>query len=233
MRVCLASTSPARLMLLQQFGIRPLTVAPDVDEDAVVAAVEASEGRTLAPDEHVLLLARRKASDVAARLTDDIPGFDGIVIGGDSMFELDGRVLGKPHTAENAIARWHEMRGRTGVLHSGHAVVRIEPGVAPREVQAVAEASVTFASDVTDAEIEAYVASGEPLHVAGAFTVDSLGGAFITSVEGDPSTVVGMSVSTLRTLVRELGVDWTSLWHTSDPSLDRRDVGPADEAPAS
>ena len=219
MRVCLASTSPARLMLLQQFGIRPLTIAPDVDEEAVVAAVEASEGRVLAPDEHVRLLARRKAADVAARLADDIPGFDGIVIGGDSMFELDGEVFGKPHTPENAVARWRAMRGRTGVLHSGHAVVRVEPGAAPREVHAVAEASVTFAADVTDAEIETYVASGEPLHVAGAFTVDSLGGAFITRVEGDPSTVVGMSVSTLRTLVRELGVEWTALWNTADPSL--------------
>ncbi len=219
MRVCLASTSPARLMLLQQFGIRPLTVAPDVDEEAVIAAVEASEGRTLLPDEHVLLLARRKAADVAARLADDDPAFDGIVIGGDSMFELDGEVLGKPYTAENAIARWRAMRGRTGVLHSGHAVIRVAPGTAAREVHAVAEASVTFADDVTDAEIDAYVASGEPLHVAGAFTVDSLGGAFITRVEGDPSTVIGMSVSTLRRLVRELGADWTALWHTADPSV--------------
>jgi septum formation protein len=220
MRVCLASTSPARLMLLRQFGIRPLTVAPDVDEEAVVAAVEAAEERVLAPDEHVLLLARRKAADVAARLADDIPGFDGIVIGGDSMFELDGEVLGKPHTPENAAARWHAMRGRTGVLHSGHAVVRLSPGTAPREVHGIAAASVTFASDVTDAEIDAYVASGEPLHVAGAFTVDSLGGAFITRIDGDPSTVVGMSLSMLRDLVRELGVEWTDLWHTVDPSLE-------------
>ncbi|MCH6231384.1 Maf family nucleotide pyrophosphatase [Microbacterium sp. CFH 31415] len=225
MRVCLASTSPARLMLLQQFGIRPLTVAPDVDEDAVVAAVEASEGRTLAPDEHVLLLARRKAADVAARLADDIPGFDGIVIGGDSMFELGGEVLGKPYTADTAVARWHAMRGQTGVLHSGHAVVRMVPGEPAREVHAVAEASVTFADDLSDAEIDAYVASGEPLHVAGAFTVDSLGGAFITRVEGDPSTVVGMSLSTLRRLVRELGVEWTALWATTDPSLEHADLG--------
>ena len=219
MRVCLASTSPARLMLLEQFGIRPLTIAPDVDEEEVIAAVEAAEGRVLEPDEHVLLLARRKAADVAARLRDDIPDFDGIVIGGDSMFELDGEVLGKPYTAENAVARWQAMRGRTGVLHSGHAVVRIEPGEPPREVHATAAASVSFVEDVTDAEIEAYVATGEPLHVAGAFTVDSLGGAFIDRVDGDPSTVVGMSVSTLRRLVREVGVDWASLWNVTDPSL--------------
>ncbi len=219
MRVCLASTSPARLMLLQQFGIRPLTVAPAVDEEAVIEAVEAAEGRTLAPDEHVLLLARRKAADVAARLVDDIPDFDGIVIGGDSMFELDGEVLGKPHTPEVATARWRAMRGRTGVLHSGHAIVRVTPGAASREVHAVAEASVTFASDVSDAEIDRYVDSGEPLHVAGAFTVDSLGGAFIERVDGDPSTVVGMSLSTLRHLVRALDVEWTGLWNTVDPSL--------------
>jgi septum formation protein len=206
-------------MLLQQFGIRPLTIAPDVDEEAVIASVESSEGRTLAPDEHVLLLARRKAAEVAARLADDIPHFDGIVIGGDSMFELDGEVLGKPHTPANAVARWQRMRGRTGILHSGHAVVRLSPGVPPREVHGVAEASVTFSGDVTDAEIDVYVASEEPLRVAGAFTIDSLGGAFIERVEGDPSTVVGMSLSTLRRLVRELGVDWTGLWNTVDPSL--------------
>ncbi len=228
MRVCLASTSPARLMLLQQFGIRPLTIAPDVDEDAVIASVETAEGRTLAPDEHVLLLARRKAAEVAARLADDIPGFDGIVIGGDSMFELDGVVLGKPHTPENATARWHDMRGRTGVLHSGHAVVRLAPGVTPREAHAVAKASVTFAADVTDAEIDVYVATEEPLRVAGAFTVDSLGGAFIDRIDGDPSTVVGLSVSTLRRLVRELGVEWTDLWNGTDPSLS----APAAEDPA-
>lgn len=236
MRVCLASTSPARLMLLRQFGIRPLTVAPDVDEEAVIEAVEAAEGRVLAPDEHVLLLARRKAADVAARLADDIPDFDGIVIGGDSMFEIGGAVLGKPLTPENATARWHEMRGRTGVLHSGHAVVRVTPGAPAREVHAVAAASVHFASDVTDAEIEAYVATGEPLQVAGAFTVDSLGGAFIDRVEGDPSTVVGMSLSTLRVLVREVGVDWPSLWNLVDPSVGGRGdsgaaTGTGDDAP--
>ena len=215
MRVCLASTSPARLMLLRQFGIRPLTLAPDVDEEAVVASVEAGEGRTLAPDEHVLLLARRKAADVAGRLADEMPGFDGIVIGGDSMFELDGEVLGKPYTPDNAVARWRAMRGRTGALHSGHAVVRLEPGAAPREVHAAAAASVSFVDDVTDAEIDAYVATGEPLHVAGAFTVDSLGGAFIERIEGDPSTVVGMSLSTLRRLAGELGVTWTDLWNAA------------------
>lgn len=213
MRVCLASTSPARLMLLRQAGVEPETRAPEVDEEAVVAAVEAAEGRPLAPDEHVLLLGRRKAADVAARLVEADPAFDGIVIGGDSMFELDGEILGKPYTAEAATARWQAMRGRTGVLHSGHSVYRLDPGAPPVEAHAVARASVSFAADVTDAEIAAYVATGEPLHVAGAFTIDSLGGPFITRVEGDPSTVVGMSLSTLRRLVAELGVAWPDLWN--------------------
>ncbi|MDD7962134.1 Maf family protein [Microbacterium thalli] len=212
MRVCLASTSPARLMLLRQAGIEPVTRSPQVDEEAVVAAVEATKGRMLPPDEHVLLLARRKAADVVATLAQLEPDFDGIVIGGDSMFAFDGEVLGKPLEPAVATARWEDMRGGTGILHSGHSVYRVAPGQDAREAHAVAQAAVTFADDVTAAEIAAYVASGEPLHVAGAFTVDSLGGAFITRVEGDPSTVVGMSLSTLRRLVRELGVEWTDLW---------------------
>ncbi|MDJ1112913.1 Maf family protein [Microbacterium dauci] len=210
MRVCLASTSPARLMLLRQAGIEPLTRAPQVDEEAMIAGVEATEERTLPPEEHVLLLARAKAADVAAALA--VEGFDGIVIGGDSMFELDGATLGKPYEPDIARARWHDMRGRTGTLHSGHSVFRVAPDAPLREAHAVAAASVSFAADLTDAEIDAYVATGEPLLVAGAFTVDSLGGAFIERVEGDPSTVVGMSLSTVRALVRRLEVEWTDLW---------------------
>ena len=207
MRVLLASTSPARRALLRQAGIEPLTMAPEVDEDAVIHAVEAAEGRTLPPDEHVLLLARRKALDVVARLALEDADFDGLV-------------LGKPHEPAIATERWHAMRGRTGILHSGHSVYRVIPGRTPVEAHAVAHASVTFVEDVTDAEIEAYVATGEPLAVAGAFTVDSLGGPFISRVEGDPSTVVGMSLSTLRKLARELGVAWTELWNRSEESAE-------------
>lgn len=216
MQVCLASTSPARLMLLRQAGIEPLTRAPETDEDAVTAQAAAERSGDLPPDELVLLLARAKASDVARRLAAEDPDFDGIVIGGDSMFALGGRVYGKPYTPEEATRRWREMRGATGILHSGHCVLRVRPGHPVREATAVAEASVTFADDITDDEIADYVASGEPLHVAGAFTVDSLGGAFITRVDGDPSTVVGMSLSTTRRLARELDVPWTSLWSRRD-----------------
>lgn len=209
--MCLASTSPARLMLLRQAGIEPMTSSPDVDEDALAAAAASARGEDLPPADLVLLLARAKAADVALRLA-AVGDFDGIVIGGDSMFELGGRVYGKPYTPEEATRRWQEMRGATGVLHSGHSVFRVSPGAEPREATAVAEAAVSFADDITDAEIASYVASGEPLHVAGAFTVDSLGGAFITRVDGDPSTVVGMSLSTVRRLASELGVVWTDLW---------------------
>ncbi|KAA9153099.1 septum formation inhibitor Maf [Microbacterium lushaniae] len=218
MHVCLASTSPARLQLLRQAGIEPRTLAPDVDEDAVIADTERAQGRRLPPAEHVLLLARRKAADVAARLADAESDFAGFVVGGDSMFELDGEILGKPYTPDAAAARWRAMRGRTGVLHSGHSVIRLGPGSPAVEAHAVAEASVTFRGDVTDGEIAAYVATGEPLHVAGAFTVDSLGGAFIERVEGDPSTVVGMSLSTVRGLVRDLGGEWTALWNRATTS---------------
>jgi septum formation protein len=214
MRVCLASTSPARLMLLRQAGIEPATRAPEVDEEAVVAALEAEEGRVLPPDEHVLLLARRKAADVVATLARLEPDFDGIVIGGDSIFAFDGEVLGKPLRPDVATARWERMRGGTGILHSGHSVFRVRPGTVAQEAYAVADAAVTFADDITADEIAAYVGTGEPLQVAGAFTVDSLGGPFITRVDGDPSTVVGMSLSTLRRLVRELGVAWPDLWTT-------------------
>lgn len=202
-------------MLMRQAGIEPEARAPRVDEEAVIAEVEAAEARRLPADEHVLLLARRKAQDVASRLRDEDPGFDGFVVGGDSMFALGDEILGKPYTPDNATARWRDMRGRTGVLHSGHGVFRLTPGAEPREAYAVAEASVTFAADVDEDEIAAYVATGEPLQVAGAFTADSLGGAFIERVEGDPSTVVGMSLSTVRRLVRELGGSWPALWNRS------------------
>lgn len=209
MRVCLASTSPARLMLMRQLRIEPETRAPQVDEEAEIAAIEHAESRTLPPDEHVLHLARRKALDVAETLAAE--GFEGVVLGGDSMFELDGETLGKPYTADAATHRWHAMRGRTGVLHSGHSVVRLTPGIPPREAHAVARASVTFAADISDDEIAAYVASDEPLHVAGAFTIDGLAAPFIDRIDGDPSTVVGMSLPTLRRLLRDLGVSLTDL----------------------
>ncbi len=203
-RLYLASTSPARLATLRSAGIEPVVVPSNVDEDAAVAAASASG--PLTPEETVLLLARVKAESVAREVT------DGFILGGDSVFELDGVVYGKPLTASVARERWHLQRGRTGVLHSGHWLIGRRAGQSHGSAGAVSSASVSFAADVSDAEIDAYIATGEPLQVAGAFTIDSLGAPFITAVDGDPHTVVGLSLSTLRSLLRGFGVEWHEMW---------------------
>ncbi|GAA4165699.1 Maf family protein [Gryllotalpicola daejeonensis] len=214
MRLYLASTSPARLWLLRNAGIEPVVVPSHVDEPLAVAAAEAEHG-ALSPAHMVQLLGRAKAEAVVGAEVDGAV-IDGLIVGCDSAFELDGVIYGKPHLAEIATERWHGQRGRTGVLHSGHWVIDHRGGEVRGAVGAVAEASVTFVPDMTDAEIDAYVASGEPLQVAGAFTIDSLGGPFIERIDGDPSTVVGMSLPTLRHLVRSLGVEWTELWNRTN-----------------
>lgn len=201
MRLYLASTSPARLATLRAAGVEPVVLPSEVDEDAAVAAA----GPLSAPD-MVQLLARLKAEAVAG------PEVDGFILGGDSAFELDGAVFGKPHTMEVARERWLLQRGRSGLLHSGHWLIDHRGGEASGATGAVSTAAVTFASDITDDEVEAYIATGEPLKVAGAFTIDSLGGPFITSVAGDPHAVVGLSLSTVRGLLRGFGVSWHELW---------------------
>jgi septum formation protein len=205
MRLVLASTSPARLALLRSAGIEPEGVPSSVDEPAAVAAEEHRVGRRLDADETVLLLARAKAEAVAA-----VHGAeDALVLGGDSAFQIDGEVHGKPGTPERALERWRAQRGREGVLHSGQWLIDGRTG---RGEGLVTRALVRFAADITDAELAAYVGSGEPLAVAGAFTIDSLGGPFIDRIEGDPSTVVGLSLPALRRLVRAADVEWTDLW---------------------
>ena len=204
MRLVLASTSPARLATLRAAGVEPLTISPGVDEDAVVAAAGHLE-----PTEMVELLARAKAEAVAESHGSTI---DGLILGGDSAFVIDGIIHGKPHLPEVARERWLRQRGRTGVLYSGHWLIDNRGGHNNAAVGVVTHAEVTFA-DVTDAEIDAYIATGEPLHVAGAFTIDSLGGPFIESIIGDPHTVVGLSLPALRNLVRSFGIEWTELWN--------------------
>ncbi|MEC5155316.1 septum formation protein [Cryobacterium sp. CAN_C3] len=216
MRLYLASTSPARLALLRAAGIEPVLINPDVDEKRVVAETEALRGEALEPRVLVELLARAKAEAAAsALLAEPLDGLllESLLLGGDSVFVLDDIIYGKPHTAEAARERWERQRGRTGTLYSGHWLIEVGGGTPGRAIGAVAVAEVTFADDLDDAELDAYIATGEPLFVAGAFTIDSLGAPFITSIVGDPSTVVGLSLPTLRRLVRGLGHEWPTLWN--------------------
>ncbi len=218
MRLYLASTSPARLALLRSSGIEPVTIAPDVDEDAVAAEAAHREGAPLTPHRVVELLARAKAEAVSAALCRTGAGGDGLILGGDSVFVIDEVIYGKPHTPERARQRWQLQRGRTGQLYSGHWLIEHSNGLPGRAVGAVAVADVTFADDIGDEELDAYIATGEPLFVAGAFTIDSLGAPFITHIDGDPSTVVGLSLPTLRRLVSRLGHSWPSLWNRGPAS---------------
>ena len=179
MKLYLASTSPARLMLLRQSGVEPVVVPSHVDEDAVIAAAESASGAALSPEDTVALLARAKAESVWR----DLDGADGLILGGDSVFVVDGVIYGKPHTAAAARQRWLLQRGATGRLYSGHWLIEHRAdGSAGGSAGAVAWADVTFAGDITDAELDAYIATGEPLQVAGAFTIDSLGAPFIERI---------------------------------------------------
>lgn len=207
LRLYLASTSPARLATLRAVGIEPIAIPSGVDEEAAAAAAG-----PLTPPELVLLLARLKAEAVAVA---GVPegAIDGLILGGDSAFELDGVVYGKPHLPEVARERWRAQRGASGQLHSGHWLIDARDGIVGRAVGGTTVATVRFASDIDDDEIDAYIATGEPLEVAGAFTIDARGAGFIESIVGDPHTVVGLSVPLLRTLVRQLGIVWPSLWN--------------------
>ncbi|MFC0682029.1 Maf family protein [Lysobacter korlensis] len=211
MRLYLASTSPARLATLRAAGVEPVLLSPGVDEDAVV---EAERPRNAV--DMVQLLARVKAEAVIGRTVDGAP-IDGFILGGDSAFELDGAVYGKPHTADVAWERWRLQRGREGLLHSGHWLIDHRGGSPAASgviaTGGVSTATVRFADDITDDELHAYIATGEPLRVAGAFTIDSLGAPFIESVDGDPHAVVGLSLALLRKLVGRFGVAWPALWN--------------------
>ncbi|SBV01124.1 septum formation protein [Streptomyces sp. Ncost-T6T-1] len=194
-RLVLASASPARLGLLRQAGFAPEVIVSGVDEDALSAPT---------PAELALVLARAKAAAVAER-----PEAAGaLVIGCDSVLELDGEALGKPADAEEATARWKSMRGRAGVLQTGHSVIDTALG---RTASATASTVVRF-GEPSDAEVAAYVASGEPLHVAGAFTLDGRSAPFVDAIEGDHGNVIGLSLPLLRRLLGELDVSVTELW---------------------
>ncbi|OII65942.1 septum formation inhibitor Maf [Streptomyces sp. CC53] len=194
-RLVLASASPARLGLLRQAGLAPEVIVSGFDEDRITAPT---------PAELALALAEAKASLVAAK-----PEAQGtLVVGCDSVLELDGRALGKPADAEEAVARWKSMRGRVGVLQTGHCV---HDTAAKRYASGTASTLVRF-GDPTDDEITAYVATGEPLNVAGAFTLDGRSAPFIEGIDGDPGNVIGLSLPLFRRLLGQLGVAMTDLW---------------------
>jgi septum formation protein len=190
-RFVLASASPARLKLLRQAGVEPSVVVSDVDESTVTGPAA----------DVALTLSVRKATVVAADLS------DALVLGCDSVLELDGEALGKPLDAADAVARWQRMRGRSGTLHTGHCLIDTTSG---RDAAEVASTVVHF-GDLSDEEIEAYVATGEPLAVAGAFTIDGLGGPYVEGVEGDPHNVVGLSLPLLRRMLADLGHPFAQL----------------------
>lgn len=217
-RLVLASQSPARLATLAAAGVTPRVVVSDVDEPAVLDAARAGFVGDLEPADAVLVLAQAKAEEVSARLEagaeddadDDVSA---LVLGCDSMLELDGEILGKPADADDARRRWRAMRGRAAVLHTGHWLVDLrdaEDGGTGGTLGATSSTTVHFA-DLDDEEIDAYVDTGEPLHVAGAFTIDGLGGPYVDRIEGDHHGVVGLSLPLLRELLGELDIPWRSL----------------------
>ena len=198
-QLILASASPGRLRLLRAAGIEPLVQVSGVAETEVPDETGA---------ELCLRLATLKAEAVAANLA------TGLVLGADSVLDLDGEPLGKPATATEAMAQWRAMSGRSGTLLTGHCLIDATSG---RRASAVAGTVVRF-GHLSDAEIEAYVATGEPLQVAGAFTIDGYGGPFIDGVDGDPANVVGLSLPLLRRLLAELGVELVELWSAPAPT---------------
>lgn len=183
--------------MLRAAGFDPEVLVSGVPEDDVEAPPAALS----------LLLAERKAAAVATSLTGD----RALVVGCDSVLELDGQALGKPVDAADAAQRWREMAGRSGVLHTGHCVIDTADG---RQVSAVGSTAVHFGRP-DDAELAAYVATGEPLRLAGAFSIDGLAGPFVDRIEGDHGTVIGLSLPLLRRLLAELGVRITDLWRVA------------------
>ena len=193
MRFVLASRSPARLATLRAAGIEPEVVVSHVDEDALLAGLADAS-----PADKVIALAQAKAREVASQVDGDA-----VVVACDSMFEMDGEVRGKPADADDAVRRLKQMRSNHGTLHTGHHVI-----ADGRETSAAASTEVHI-GEMTDAEIEAYVGTGEPLHVAGSFTIDGLGGWFIDKIEGDHTNVIGISLPLVRHMLNELDIDIT------------------------
>lgn len=204
MRFVLASASPARLAVLRGAGIEPSVVVSEVDEHAIIDSLPDA-----APDELVAALASAKAQAVRDSLTSTHG--DMLIVGCDSMLSFGGEMIGKPGTVDVAKQRWKAMAGSTGELLTGHAVLHLQGG---QQVAAAADSHITTVRFGTpsDEELDAYLATGEPLHVAGGFTLDGFGGWFIEGIDGDPSSVTGISLPLTRRLLGDLGLRVTDLW---------------------
>ncbi|MEB3019927.1 Maf family protein [[Mycobacterium] crassicus] len=208
-RLVLGSASSGRLAVLRGAGIEPLVVVSGVDEDAIIAEL----GPNAPAGQVVAALASAKAEAVAADLDADVAS-DCVVVGCDSMLEIDGRLCGKPDSADAARAQWNSMGGRVGLLHTGHCVLRLRSGSIVRREAQVGSTTVFFAKP-TAADLNAYIGGGEPLGVAGAFTIDGRGGWFVDRIEGDPSNVIGLSLPLLRRLLDAAGLSISQLWASS------------------
>jgi septum formation protein len=205
-RLVLGSASPGRLKVLRQAGVDPLVVVSGVDEDHLSTTL----GPDASPGDVVCALAQAKAERVAGVLDSAIAA-DCVVIGCDSMLYIDGRLCGKPESPEAVVSQWRLMGGRSGQLYTGHCLLRLSDGaVTHREVESSCT-TVHFAAP-TETDLSAYVGTGEPLHVAGGFTLDGLGGWFVDGIDGDPSNVIGVSLPLLRSLVARVGLSVASLW---------------------
>lgn len=202
----LASASSGRLRVLRQAGIDPLVQVSGVDEDAIVAEL----GPAAAPGDVVCALARAKAERVAVGL-DPAVAANCVVVGCDSMLHFDGVLIGKPGSADAARRQWQAMSGRSGELFTGHCVLRLSDGGAVSDHVQSACTTVYFGIP-SAADLEAYIAGGEPLQMAGGFTLDGLGGWFVDRIEGDPSNVIGLSLPLTRQLLAAVGVSIAELW---------------------
>jgi len=194
-QIILASSSPSRLRLLESVGVKPEVIVSGIDE-------ESPEFNSLSPSDLVIKLASLKANAVKSRAP-----INSLIIGCDSTFDFNGKSLGKPLNRENAIERSKLLCGKFGYLHTGHCIIDVKNG---KEINKLSSAKVQFA-EMTNEEIVDYVDSGEPLNVAGGFTLDGLSAPFITSIEGDPSGIIGLSLPLLRNMVMSLGYSWLDI----------------------
>lgn len=210
-RLVLGSASAGRLSVLRHAGVEPLVVVSDVDEDAIIARMADDS-----PAHIVAALADAKAQRVAELLDAGIAA-DCVVVGCDSMLEVDGVLSGKPGTVAAARRQWQSAAGRAGQLHTGHRVLRVRDGAVIGETGRTGTTTVHFGVPGAD-DLDAYLASGEPLYVAGAFTLDGLGGWFIDRIEGDPSNVIGLSLPLLRVLLADIGISVAALWAANAPA---------------